>query len=195
MSTVPAPVSAAPASAPRRHLSDVPFRFGPVAPTSAPAHSASADPVSLDAVLDALACGAGVVETNAGLRLLHANRRPELAHAVRAHERHVRAWNELALTGRGSDRALDAWPSRVRLYVAWLDRVVLPNGDAIQINPGVCVADRAAFRRSVQTRLELGPESASADALVSDLHALFESSIAAREATERAPRVPLARAA
>ena len=196
MSSVPALAPPALAATPRRHLCDVPFRFGPEAPAPSPARPAASEAeASLDDVLAALARGAVAFETNAGLRLRHANRRPALARAVSRHARHVRAWNELALSGRGADRTLDAWPTRVRLYLEWLDRVVLPSRTEIDVRPGVRVTDRAAFRRAIQERIELGPESASAAGLMSDLKALFEGSLAAREAGETTARVPLARAA
>ena len=193
MSTALVPTASDPA--PRRHLADVPFRFGPEAPVAAPARPGADEDASLDRVLDALSRGAAVVETTAGLRLQHANRRPALARAVAEYARHVRAWNELALTGRGPDRALDAWPTRLRLYVEWLDRVVLPSADPIAIRPGVCVTDRIAFRRAVQDRIALGPASASADGLLADLRALFERSLDARDQAVPTASIPFARAA
>jgi len=124
-------------------------------------------------VLGALARGAGVIETRSGLRLCHAHRRPELAKALPFFSNEVRTWIELGLTTRPIETALRGWPHRARLYIAWLDAVLLPSNADIEVRPGERVVNRAAFRASVQGRLWAGPASPAAAPLMADLTALF----------------------
>ncbi|GAB5535689.1 MAG: hypothetical protein Rubg2KO_19380 [Rubricoccaceae bacterium] len=142
----------------------------------------------VDDVLGALARGAGVIETRSGLRLCHAHRRPELAKALPFFSNEVRMWIELGLTQRPVDTALRGWPHRMRLYVAWLDAVLLPSGSDIAIRPGEKVVNRAAFRASIQGRLWAGPTSPAAGPLLTDLAALFR-----RYADVSRPQSPPAR--
>ncbi|MEO0559422.1 MAG: hypothetical protein AAF170_14695 [Bacteroidota bacterium] len=157
-----------------RHLCDVAFRS---APPESPAPPSAAPPDhgawTAEDVLGALARGAGVIETRAGLRLCHAHRRPELAKALPFFSTDVRMWLELGLTRRPLETALRGWPHRMRLYVAWLDEVLLPSGRDIEIRPGERVVNRDAFRASIQGRLWAGPTSPTAAPLLADLSALF----------------------
>ena len=178
-----------------RHLADVAFRFGPPAPshTTLGQNPEADGDWTLDAVLEALARGAGVFESRTGLRLRHAHRRPGLAKALNRYAAEVRAWLELGLTNRPVDQALRPWPLRVRLYVAWLDAVLLPSDHAIQLAPGVAVTDRRAFRAAIQDRLIRGPETAAASALVGDLTSLFlRYAPVDRQQTSPARHIPLA---
>lgn len=173
-----------------RHLADVAFRFGP-AESLPPARDHRREPGAtwtLDEVLGALARGAGVFDSRTGLRLRHAHLRPGLAAALNDFPLAVRAWIGLAMTNRPVSPALRSWPPSVRLYVAWLDDVLLPSDLEIQIAPGVRVAHPGVFRSAIQDRLEAGPESAAAPSLVSDLSAVF-----ARYASECHPEAPPAR--
>lgn len=179
----------------QRHLTDVAFRFGPSSPVPAHAPAPPADgPWTLDDVLGALDRGAGVFESRTGLRLRHAHRRPGLAAALKDHAPEVRMWLELAMTARPVEASLRAWPLRVRLYVTWLDDVLLASDRELILAPGVRVRDRAAFRTAIQSRVDAGPGSAAATALAHDLSALFER-YGSHPRSEASPSRRIARAA
>ena len=169
MSTLTAPVS------PSRHLCDVAFRSGPPEPLAFGEQPPGPTEVwTLDDVLAALARGAGVIETRSGLRLCHAHLRPGLAEALSVYTSEVRAWLDLDLTSKPVAPALRGWPPQARLYVAWLDAVLLPSRLDLQIRPGERVANRDAFRASIEGRLWAGPSSPVAGPLLLDLAILFE---------------------
>ena len=185
-------VSTAP---PPRHLTDVPFRFGPPSPEppARPVPPAAAGTWSLDDVLGALGRGARVSRTRKGWRLAHAHRRPGLAAALNRHAAEVEAWTGLGLAGVAPDPSLRAWPDRVRLYVAWLDAALLPSGPELEVGPGVRLVDRKAFRAGLQARLDAGPGAPSARGLAAGLSALFDRY--AGQLSVAAPPSRIARAA
>ncbi len=135
--------------------------------------------------------GAGLHLSSVGLRLAHAHRLPNLAHAVQRHAGPLTTWVRLGLDREHSvPRTVGMrvvpfgatdWDEVTRLHAAWFVRMFEAPDGRTMLRPGVTITDWSVFRASVAGRLAAGPSSAGADGLRGDLGDLYAQFGAAAE--------------